>query len=211
MTPLDGRRFSGADSSWWHMEEPTNQMAITAVMAFDGPLDVDHLREILAVRLLAHDRFHQRVLEPPNGFGLPRWVEDPDFALDRHLTRVTLPEGSGQPELQELVGREMSRPLDYDRPLWRMLYVDGYDGGSALVVRVHHCIADGLALVRVLLTLDDEEDNDDASYARFVRDAPGNLLAYGLGMGARVVGSAGRLVGMRPDPRSSIRGDLGLD
>jgi diacylglycerol O-acyltransferase len=209
MTPSDGRRFTGADSSWWHMEEPTNQMAITAVLVFDGPLDEGRLRDLLGRRLAGYDRFHQRVEE--GGPGRPRWLDDPEFTLDRHLDRVDLPAGAGRVDLERLVGEEMSRPLAADRPLWRAVYVDGYRGGSALVVRVHHCIADGLALVRILLTLDDEEDNEDDAYARYVRAAPRNLLMDGVGMGARTIGSLGRLVGMRPDPSSSIRGELGRE
>jgi diacylglycerol O-acyltransferase len=208
MTP-DGRRFTGADSSWWHMEEPTNPMAITAVLVLDGPLDPTRLRTLLGDRLAGYDRFHQRVVD--GGLGRPHWVDDPAFSLDRHLIRTALPAGAGQDQLQRIVGEEMSRPLDDDRPLWRMIYVDGYEGGSALVIRVHHCIADGLALVRILLTLDDEEDNEGDAYAHYVRDVPRGILATGLGMGGRVVGSLGRLVGMRPDPRSSIRGDLGRE
>jgi diacylglycerol O-acyltransferase len=206
----DGRRFSGADSSWWHMERPDNQMAITAVMLFDGPLDTGRLHHILAHRLAGYDRFHQRVVEPTAGVGRPLWVDDPDFDPDRHLSRTSLPEPADRAALQDLVGREMSRPLEYDQPLWRMVYVDNYETGSALVVRVHHCIADGLALVRVLLELDDQEGNEDNTYARYRPPSPG-LLGHGVALGARAVGSLGRVLGMRPDPRCSLRGDLALE
>lgn len=205
MSAPDGRRFTGADSSWWHMERPDNQMAITAVLLFDGPLDLRRLREILGRRLTGYDRFHQRVVESP-WTGRPEWV-DTEVDLDRHLVRVSLPDPAGHGELQDLVGREMSRPLDHDRPLWRMVYVDNFRTGSALVARLHHCIADGLALIRVLLTLDDDQDNDADSYARYRPPARG-LAGLGLGLGARAVGSLGRVVGMRPDPRSSLRGEL---
>jgi diacylglycerol O-acyltransferase len=199
-------RFSGADSSWWHMERETNQMVVTAVLLLDGPLDLDRLRAILADRLMGYDRFHQRVLEAPTGVGRPLWVEDPDFDLDRHLETRSLPDPADGAALQRLVGEEMTRPLAYDRPLWRMVYVDDCATGSALVARVHHCIADGLALVRILLTLDEEVGNEDDSYARF-RPPPG-VLHHGLAMGARVVASLGHVAGMRPDPRSTLRGEL---
>jgi diacylglycerol O-acyltransferase / wax synthase len=204
-----GRRFSGADSSWWHMEEPNNQMAITAVLILDGPLDEMRLRQLFGERLTGYDRFRQRVVDPPGGVGMPRWVDDPEFRLDRHLSRVPLPMGARRADLALLVGREMSRPLDPDRPLWRIVHVEDYQGGSALIVRVHHCIADGLALVRILLTLDDEDDNDDDSYARLLRPARSGLLGDSLALGARAVGALGRVAGMRPDPRSSLRGPLG--
>jgi diacylglycerol O-acyltransferase / wax synthase len=207
MDSSNGTRFSGADSSWWHMERPTNQMAVTAVLIFDGPLDQDGLRALVRSRLLRHDRFRQRVEESTLGFGRPRWVPDPDFSLDAHVLTISLPEGAGQKELQALVGREMSRSLDSDRPLWRMVYVPDFQGGSVLIARLHHCIADGLALVRVLLSLGDDGGEPD-SYARFLPSAAGSLLAQGVGMGARAVGSLGRVVGMRPDPTSLLRGPL---
>jgi diacylglycerol O-acyltransferase / wax synthase len=209
MATVNGRRFSGADSSWWHMEEPNNQMAITAVLILDGPLEEGRLREVFGRRLPGYDRFHQRVVEPNGGIGMPRWVDDPEFALDRHLSTRSLPDGARRGDLARLVGREMSRPLDPDRPLWRIVHVPDYQGGSALIVRVHHCIADGLALVRILLTLDDEDDNDDESYARLLRPPRSGLLGDSLALGARAVGALGRVAGMRPDPRSSLRGPLG--
>jgi diacylglycerol O-acyltransferase / wax synthase len=216
-----GRLFSGADSSWWHMEEPTNQMAITAVLVLDAPLDEDRLRDLLTRRLLVHDRFHQRVVDPPSGLGRPRWVETDGFRLDDHLCMERLPEPRGKIELQALVGREMSTPLDPRRPLWRMIHVADYGEGSALVARVHHCIADGLALIHLLLNLDDEGSDRAGSYfgppavmpaARSGwngRGLAGGALGRAVGVSARVAGSLGQLAGMRPDPRNPLRGPLG--
>ncbi len=222
--PPGGRRFSGADSSWWHMEEPTNQMAITVVLTFDGPIDEDRLHAVLRDRLLRHDRFRQMVVESPLGFGRPQWVEDPGFSLERHLSRIRLHDGGGKAELQRVAGLEMSRPLHPDRPLWRMVYVDGFEGGSALVIRIHHCIADGLALVRVLMTLGDPTDGacgeraspavlDPATYASpsvtmTAGEAAERDFVRALALGTRAAGSLGRLVGLRPDPRTALRGPL---
>jgi WS/DGAT/MGAT family acyltransferase len=95
------------------------------------------------------------VREPLLGLGLPRWEIDPHFDLDYHLPQVELPAPGSQVELQRLVGDLMSVPLDRRHPLWQIYYVPNYDGGCALVPRLHHCIADGLALVQVLLSLTD--------------------------------------------------------
>lgn len=218
--PPQGRVFSGADSSWWYMEEPTNHMAITAVLAFDRQLDEDRLRRVLDRRLLVHDRFRARVVEPRTGVGRPRWVEVPEFRLDDHLFREDLPEPAGRAELEALVGRAMSSPLDPQRPLWRLVHVPHYRGGSAIVACIHHCIADGLALMRLLLALDDEEAGGGGSYwappcvAAAGGRATGGTGALGavgaaLGLGTRAAGSLGRLAGLRPDPRSMLRGMLG--
>jgi diacylglycerol O-acyltransferase / wax synthase len=208
-----GRRFTGADSSWWHMEERTNQMAITAVLVVDRPLEDDRLRQLLERRLLAHDRFHERVTEAPGGLGRPHWVEAGSVPLEDHVRTERLA-GAGRAELQALVGREMSTPLDPARPLWRVVHVTGFAGGSAVIVRVHHCIADGLALVRLLLELDDDPASSVGScwghpavgYGRR-RGAWG--VGRALGLGIRAAGSLGHLAGMRSDPRSTLRGPLG--
>src|SRR5690606_7701012 len=118
-------------------------MAITAVLVLDGAVDDDRLRSLVSRRLLEYDRFRQRVEEAPGGLGRPHWVEAQP-RLDEHVLKATLPEPRGKAELEALVGREMSTPLDPSRPLWRIVHVDNYSGGSVIVARLHHCIADGL-------------------------------------------------------------------
>lgn len=208
-----GRRFTGADSSWWHMEEPTNQMAITAVMVLDAPLDEVRLRRLLRRRLVSIDRFHERVIEPVS-FGRPQWVDSRAVRLDEHLVTARLPEPATRPQLEALVSREMSTPLDPSRPLWRVVYVPDYLGGSALVARIHHCIADGMALIHLLLELDDEEDGCGAYWAAGGRrhSAAGTLGGRALewaGRGARAAASLGRIAGMKADDCSSLRCELG--
>ncbi len=114
-----GELLGAADTAWWHMEQPDNQMTITSVMVFDGQLDFEHLHYVVATRLLAYERFRQRIVEPDYALAGPMWVRDEDFSLDHHLKRAMLPPPAGRRELQDLVGRVMSEPLDYERPLWQ--------------------------------------------------------------------------------------------
>src|SRR5512146_2022379 len=99
-----GRPLDPTDTAWWHMEQPDNQMTITAVMVFDGHLDFEHLHYLLATKLLAYERFRERIAEPSNGFGQPMWVRDDEFSLYNHLRRLTLPPPGRRKELQDLVG-----------------------------------------------------------------------------------------------------------
>jgi hypothetical protein len=85
----------------------------------------------------------------------PRWEPDPAFSLDAHLRVVALTTPHGDAALQTLVGDLASTPLDFSRPLWDMHLIEGVGEGCALLVRLHHCIADGIALVRLMLTLTD--------------------------------------------------------
>jgi WS/DGAT/MGAT family acyltransferase len=156
MSLLPGKAMSNVDAAWLHMEDRTNLMIITGVLSFYEKLDFHTLKELIEDRLLGYDRFRQRVEESRiPGIG-PRWVEDRYFNLRSHLQKVALPDPGGQEELQEMVSTLMSTPLDPTKPLWQFQYIENYRGGSAVVARIHHCIGDGIALVRVLLGMTDD-------------------------------------------------------
>ena len=72
------------------------------------------------------------------------------------MRRLGLPRPAGKRELYDLVSDLASTPLDPARPLWQFHLVDRYAGGSAWIARIHHCYADGIALVKVLLAMTDE-------------------------------------------------------
>jgi diacylglycerol O-acyltransferase / wax synthase len=148
-------QLSSADAAWLHMDRPTNLMVINCVLLFEEPLDWGLLSEIVRMRLVErYPHFRQRVSER-RGLRGPRWEEDPDFDLSRHLHRRGLPAPRDESALTALVSDLAAMPLDRGRPLWDWYLIDGPGEGSAIVVRVHHCIADGIALARVLLSLAD--------------------------------------------------------
>ncbi len=145
--------LSLVDAAWLHMDRPTSMAMITGVMMLDEPLDIDRFKEVLERSLLRHQRFRQRVHEPRLALGLPSWEVDPHFDLDAHVHHIALPRPGGVAALQTLVGDLMSTPLDFTKPLWQLHVVDDSSGGGALICRLHHSIADGLALVQVLLSM----------------------------------------------------------
>lgn len=172
-----GETLSNVDAAWLHMEDPTNLMTITGVLSFYDKLEFAEVKSILEDRLLCYERFRQKVVES-SLFGKPRWVDDENFNLRSHLLRVALPDPGGQAELQEMVSNLMSTPLDMTKPLWQFQYIENYRGGSALVGRIHHAIADGIALVRVLLGMTDDSPGTPRTRTRRpTRTAP---LAGGL-------------------------------
>jgi WS/DGAT/MGAT family acyltransferase len=144
--------MSRVDTAWLRMERPTNLMMITGVIMFDGPVDLRRLKETLAERFLAYRRFRQRAVDLP---GQSFWEYDKDFDLNWHVRRSALPGAAGKAELQEFVSQLGSTPLDKSKPLWQFHLIENYQGGSALVSRIHHCYADGIALVQVMLSLTD--------------------------------------------------------
>lgn len=143
-----------ADAAWLRMDRPTNLMIITSALWFDQPLDEERLTATILSRLVErYPRFRQRVRE---GVGGARWEDDPDFDVRLHLHHLALPAPGDREALARVVGDLMAEPLDRSRPLWAIHLLDGYAGeGCALVVRMHHAIADGIALARVMLELAD--------------------------------------------------------
>jgi WS/DGAT/MGAT family acyltransferase len=153
---LQHEQMASVDTAWLHMDRPTNLMVITSVMTFEGSLNIDKVRVLLEERLLRFDRFRQRVVESSLPLTTPTWELDPHFDIHSHLHHIALPAPGDQAQLQQLVGDIMSQGLDHSKPLWQFYVVDNYRGGSAVISRIHHCIADGIALTRLMLSLTDE-------------------------------------------------------
>ena len=147
--------MSNVDTAWLQMDRPTNLMMISAFMAFDGPVDYERLLATVERRLLQFDRFRQRVVPPRVPLGNYTWEIDPFFDIRAHVHRIALPAPGDKRSLQDLMSDITSTPLDRSRPLWQFHVVEGYQGGWVLAGRLHHSIADGIALMRVLLSLTD--------------------------------------------------------
>ena len=222
------------DAAWLGMEDPTNLMMVTGVMALDGPVDLKRFKLNLDRRLKPFGRFHQRVVRPRSRANLPHWEDDDHFEIENHVSHVALPSPGGDAALRDMVSDLMSVPLDFTKPLWHMHLIDGYHGGSVVLARVHHSIADGIALVRVLLSLTDESPNARVPRAAR-RPAPkfrlpldwlpatvGRGVAGGQALitnperavdiariGAHGAYRLGRLVVLPPDPKTVFKGALG--
>ncbi len=156
--------LASVDVAWYQMEDPTNLMMITGVFIFDQPVDFERLKATLDVRFAQRfRRFRQRVVAKRSRFGRPTWEDDPNFDLSNHLYRVALPAPGDHAALQAMVSDLMSTALDFSRPLWHFHLIDGYDGRSVLLVRLHHAIADGIALVQVMLSMTDTDEEGATS------------------------------------------------
>ena len=152
-------RMSPVDTAWLRMDSPGNLMMIVGVDVFDGPCDEQRLRKVLQEHLLPYLRFRARVVQDTTGAW---WEEDEDFDLDRHLVRIGLPGRGGTRELQKLVAQLAGQALDAQRPLWQFHLVENYDHGHALIVRIHHCIGDGIGLMGVVMGMTSTSADKDA-------------------------------------------------
>ena len=148
--------MSRVDTAWLRMERPTNPMMITGVLMFDEPITLARLKKVIEKRFLDYSRFRMKPVETPGGMA---WQTDDDFDLDWHVRLSALPGRADQKALERFVSALASSPLDKTKPLWQFHLVEKYHGGSALVSRIHHSYADGIALVQVLLSLTDTARN----------------------------------------------------
>ena len=161
--PLAGvgrRKMSTVDTAWLRMDSDANLMMIVGVAMLHPAVSVAALKRALAARLLVYSRFRSRVVSDLAG----AWWQLQEVELDDHVIHTSLPAhargSSNKAALQTLVATLAQRRLDPDKPLWQMHLVDnctGEDGVTrqALVIRIHHCIADGIALIGVFMSLFD--------------------------------------------------------
>jgi diacylglycerol O-acyltransferase len=230
----DREPLSGPDNAWLQMGRIENLTNITGMLVFEERVEYETLVERLDERLLRFDRFRQRVHGGHRRFRRPEWEFSPRLDIETHVTHVALPEPGDKAALERFVGGLMSRPLDEDRPLWEAFLVEGVGDGNAVVFRINHSIADGFALLSVMLGLvddpsavefpfegieavveaDEAADGDDAGGTDGSGDAPGLLTRVRSAVSA--VGTAARAVAVtydlltRPDePETSLRGELG--
>lgn len=161
------RHLGGIDTVFVRAETPTMHLHVCGVLLLDtstmrGGDARARIRDLVASRLPLLAPFRWRLVETPGGVGGPRWIEDPEFDLDRHLHLATLSAPGSQAELERYVAGVAGTPLERDRPLWEMHLVDGLeDGRTALVTKLHHAFMDGGAGAEIMASLFDLEPEVD--------------------------------------------------
>jgi len=143
-------RMSSVDTAWLRMDRPSNLMVICGVLILHERIALRRLQATIAERFLRFKRFQQRAVQTTAG---AYWETDPTFDLAAHVLRAKVPARVGKIELEALVSQLVSTPLDHERPLWQFHLIEHYEGGSAVVMRIHHCYADGIALIQVMLSM----------------------------------------------------------
>ena len=152
--PEKPERMSSVDTAWLRMDRPSNLMMICGVLIFGEHLTLARLKATLSDRFMRFKRFRQRAVQAPTG---AYWADDRKFDIGAHVRRVKLRGAAGKTELETLVSDLMATPLVPSKAMWQFHLVEGYEGGSAVVVRIHHCYADGIALIQVMLSMTDAD------------------------------------------------------
>lgn len=161
------KQLLGLDAAFLYLETANAPMHIGGLLLLEPgngaeSFDFAVLRDFMASRLHVSRIFRQRLVHDPLHLGSPHWIEDEHFDLDNHLTRTRLAEPGGWAQLAALVAFELSQPLNRERPLWEMLYVDGLEaipevpaGTLAMISKIHHAAIDGGSGAEILGALFD--------------------------------------------------------
>lgn len=177
--------LSGLDSSFLFLETPHQPMHVGSVLVFEGTIQFDDFRSIMADRVHMVPRMQERLVTVPFGIGKPFWAEDPDFNIDMHLQHVALPRPGAWKDLRGLAARIFSVPLDRTRPLWEMTFVEGLDnipqvppGSVAMISKVHHAAIDGVSgadMLSILLDMTREPRQFPKPTPRSIPPIPNEL------------------------------------
>ncbi len=150
------RRLSEIDAAFLYLERREIPLNIGGVGIFDGPVPFDEFVAAIDSKLDLLPRYRQVVVTPPFNLGHPTWEDYPRFKIQDHMHHVTLPAPGGQAELEALAGAIFSQVMDRAKPLWHIYVVDGLaDSQGAIIVVVHHALADGIAGAALLKTMFD--------------------------------------------------------
>ena len=148
--------MSGLDAKFLYSETPTAHMhtikvAVSDMADLEGGFSFDTMTEVLGQLLVRLPPFRRRIVPVPLGLGHPVWVEDPEFDLARHVSRIVLDGAGDDRVLATAIGAFAGTALPRDRPLWALQVVEGLaDQRIAVVVKLHHSVADGSAAVALL-------------------------------------------------------------
>jgi len=149
----NGEHLTWGDALFLYLERAGMPLNIASVSIFDGPISFEECLQSLESKLTLLPRYYQRIVAPPLDIGFPSWEYDPEFDIRNHVRKLTLKRGTER-ELKMVTGKILSSVMDRRRPLWDLTLVQGLrDSRTALITRVHHCLADGMAVIGLMVTL----------------------------------------------------------
>ncbi len=157
--------LSALDATFIYLESEHSPMAIGGVYVIDAGdtpknFSYESWYSLVKSRLKLSKVFRERLVEVPWDLSFPYWIRDPDFDLDSHLPRVSLPGPGGMEELMQMAADTWGQVLDREQPLWEITFVEGLDsvpgiskGSYALITKVHHAAVDGKASSEMMTAL----------------------------------------------------------
>ena len=150
------QRVSGLDASFVSLETASQHLQIFSILELDpstvpGGYSFEAFRDALAVRLRAIPELREKIVDTALNLDFPVWTEDAEFDIARHVHRIGLPAPGDRAELERLCGYLAGLRLDHSLPLWQLWVIEGLAGGGVAVMLVlHHAMADGVTFADLL-------------------------------------------------------------
>ncbi|HEX3547596.1 MAG TPA: wax ester/triacylglycerol synthase family O-acyltransferase [Mycobacterium sp.] len=171
------KRLSGWDAVLLYSETPTVHMhtlklAVIDISKLKGrQFGIDEFRQVIHGRLYKLDPFRYELVDIPFKFHHPMWRENCEVDLDYHVRPYRVDSPGGRRQLDEAVGRIASTPLDRSKPLWEMYFIEGLAKGRIAVLgKIHHALADGVASANLLARGMDPQTGPQADRDSYATD-----------------------------------------
>ncbi|ETR72643.1 MAG: acyltransferase wes family protein [Candidatus Magnetoglobus multicellularis str. Araruama] len=150
------KKVSNTGQFWLSVDRPINLSVFSGLIELSAPIDIRSFRALIEKRLMQLTPFYQKIIQEntqqkKNFF----WVDDQQFDIRTHVEMVRLKNENDPTELQQLMSNILSVPMDMNKPLWQFILVKKYQGGCAIIARIHQCLMDRVDLINVLWALSD--------------------------------------------------------
>src|SRR5215472_2101753 len=153
------RSLSWGDTFFLYLERDGQPLNIASTCEFEGKISLQACARFVESKLHLIPRYKQRAVFPPFNMGLPKWEPDPQFDIRNHVREVVLRQGTDA-DLKRETARVVSSHLNRAHPLWDLTLVRGLKGSrTAMIFRIHHCLADGVSGVGIMNVLLDASPN----------------------------------------------------
>jgi WS/DGAT/MGAT family acyltransferase len=162
------KKVSDTGQFWLNVDHPQNLSIFTGLIELSAPIDIRSLRELIKRRLFHLTPFNEKIIEEVTASKTYFWTEDQDFDIRTHVELVRLKNENDEEELKKLMSEIMSVPMDMRKPLWQFILVKKYQGGCAIIARIHQCLMDRVDLIQILGSLSDthlrDEDQNNSNH-----------------------------------------------
>jgi WS/DGAT/MGAT family acyltransferase len=208
------KRLSGWDAVLLYSETPnvhmhTLKIAVIELIADRRGFDIETFRRVIHSRLYKLEPFCYELVEIPLKLHHPMWRESCEVDLTYHIRPWRLPAPGGRRELDEAIGEIASTPLDRSHPLWEMYFVEGLANGRIAVVgKIHHALADGVAAANLLargMDLKPGPQPDQTNYVADQSPSRGELVRSALVDHVRHIGRIPRTIGYTAQGINRVR------
>jgi len=149
------RRLSSLDASFLYLESNSSPTHVGGMLVFEGEMSFERYLRFLEERIHLIPRYRQRLAEVPFNLAHATLEDDPDFKLENHVKRHQLRRGLEEPEVIEEALRVYEPPLDRSRPLWENHLLEGLNGRTVVVQKIHHALVDGVSTVEMSVVMSD--------------------------------------------------------